>query len=663
MKRLIASCDLYGRSPNFLYDGRQSCRTFCGGGISILVFACQLLGVAFVVWRFFERASAETNINKIYVPDPEGFVLDKTTLPFAFSVQDSDSKRFIDREVYSAEVWYEVRTNKVVDGVLQSTFTKHPLETVACSELQLDPQYFRNLPLEDMHCIRELAHPEVQLRITGAWESSVFGALQILIKKCAGPGCKSAAEIEAKLKRGFFAINYLNYAIQSTNYRQPVSKYPISYFTPISINFSKEVQFWLADTEIRTDDSIFGYVEPKSLKYTSVDSIVNELTGVTDLQGREPDHMLKLSFRMDSIKYSVSRVYLNLVQSLAELGGILKIIATASLLITVRLSSVLLKLDLAALKLRSEAGPHNPLLNCKGTRAKTRLIPENPSAKPDQPARKREGSRTPQIAQFREGNLIFPAGYLKKKKLSPDVDAEEKSNRLLSSGRQHLAGDSTPKSGLQKNRDTMQTGLPPAEPSLLRRVQFLIDRSQESRRRIAEEADELESALNSVSAGQVFLESYLPFLLSPDSPLKRILRHTNGILAALDYTKYLDLCEEVEKLKAVLFTFDQRFIFDCLKSRDICKSRPGERSRRVSTFLPREETDPRSRKNGEQAPRLGNSASPWLQNSAISKALADHERDRRLKEQVLSITKKEKPDEFDLLCIEVFGFLLTDQTR
>ena len=45
------------------------------------------------------------------------------------------------------------------------------------------------------------------------------------------------------------------------------------------------------------------------------------------------------------------------------------------------------------------------------------------------------------------------------------------------------------------------------------------------------------------------------------------------------------------------------------------------------------------------------------------KNLPDHERDRRLKEQVLSITKKEKPDEFDLLCIEVFGFLLTDQTR
>ena len=661
MKRLIASCDVYGQSPSFLYNGLPTCRTVWGGWISILVFACQFMGVVFVVWRYFSRFSSETNVNKIYVPDPEGFVLDKTTLPFAFSVQGADAVRFIDDQIYTTEVWYERRTNRLVQGVYKSTFDKIVLDTVTCDQVGLDPQYFRNLPLKDMICIKEFLNPTMQLRIMGEWESSEFGVLQIMVRKCTGPSCKPEAEIESKLRSGFFAVNYINYAVQSSNYKNPVSVYPSSYFTPISVFFSKLIHLRLANTEFFTDDSPFGYEKPKALRYTAVDRILNELTGVTDPNGEKPDHFLNLTFRMDPIKYTVSRVYVNLIQSFAELGGILKIIATISLLLTMRLSSVLLKIDLSKERILKESVLKEKNVTTEQVKMNKveELTEKFDMLKTHLAPRKLGATDHLRIHPNHEGSFRPPFITLKKKKLSPDVDHKQKSI-IIGSPQNKQHGLITPqKSDLEFERES-KSRFPQNQA-----LKPLLDRSAETSRMNSLEVTDLEHKLNKISNTQILLGSYLPFLLKKSTPLKQLLHATDEYLSCLDYIKYLELFEEVEKLKALVLAPDQLFLFSHLKSKEILKCRSYLNIKAPTTSHSPQLNSVKIVHSLHEKPGISLHSHPDTTHESSKQLLEENNEKTRQKltEKVRLLFEKESLDEFDMICIEAFGFLLHSSNK
>ena len=350
MKRIIASLDRYGQTPQFLYNGLSACKTAWGGYITLLVICYQAFCLGFIIYRYFERGSSETNINRQFIPDPKGFTLTKQTMPFAFGIEDSSAKLYIDFSIFTVKALYIFKETRFTNGVDSSVYTTTELPVVPCREVGLDPTYFSSLPLDTMLCIKEFINPTINMKITGEFRSPEFGYIKIFISPCKGASCKSESEIMQKLKAGYMTFTYLNYALQSSNYENPVIKFPATYFTTFSTDYSKSIEFRMTDTELLTQDSLFGYVKPQSFNFTSVEMVTDKIAQLNQNISALPDSMVNFVFRMDQLKFSVSRVYKTSFQYMAELGGMLNITVLFTLIVTNRLSYVLLFIDVVKRK-------------------------------------------------------------------------------------------------------------------------------------------------------------------------------------------------------------------------------------------------------------------------------------------------------------------------
>jgi len=266
---VLRKIDIFGYSPKLNYFGNTTATSTFGGLATIMVGLCYASIFAFTIWRYFERSSPETNVDTLFVKDPEGFVLNKDTLPFAFGIQDPNTaEHFIDESIYTVVAKYRNSYKHVVNGVLISTSKETILPLVPCSEVNMDLSYFDNLELSQMYCLKEFAEKTKELKITGMFESDRYGRIEISFNRCK-TNCKTNEEIDKKLKDGYFAVNYVNWNAKASDFKNPKHRYPTSYYTSTSAEYTKYISQYMTDNEIVTDSSLIGYMESESLKYTS----------------------------------------------------------------------------------------------------------------------------------------------------------------------------------------------------------------------------------------------------------------------------------------------------------------------------------------------------------------------------------------------------------
>ena len=332
--RYLRSLDLFGCKPELEYGGESTCKSPCGGLVTLLVMMSYLFITLLTTWRYFQREAPATNINKEYVGDPKGMQLTNDSLPIAFGLQDVTTKHFIDPTIYNLTVTYRRTIKEMVGGqlVVKTSITKL-LDLIPCSEANLDNR-FATHPLVNMFCLKDLAQPGYDLTVTGEFESNDFGLLIIRIFRCQGPTCKSDADIESKLANSYFAINYLNRLIKSSNYSDPIHTYPDSFFTPTSINLQKKIVMRLVDHEVVTQSSLTGYTDPKVEKTTIVDQFVTDI-GELRLSGNPPPSpFVMISIRMGRMKTVTVRTYKTIYNYLAEFGGLSQLIVIAIFALT-----------------------------------------------------------------------------------------------------------------------------------------------------------------------------------------------------------------------------------------------------------------------------------------------------------------------------------------
>ena len=173
---LLQRIDLFGQAPYLKYNELNACNSRFGGVISVCVILAWALSLIFTVWRYFERSSPETNYNNVYVNDPVGFELNSTSFPFAFGMQDSSASHFIDGQIYAVQASYRLYTKKTVDGVVIVDRQKIMIERAKCNTMILDKQYFHNVDLNNMYCIKNITLP---MMITGNFESDTWGWIYI----------------------------------------------------------------------------------------------------------------------------------------------------------------------------------------------------------------------------------------------------------------------------------------------------------------------------------------------------------------------------------------------------------------------------------------------------------------------------------------------------
>jgi len=286
-------------------------------------------------------------VDRLFVKDPEGFVLNKDTLPFAFGIQDPNTaEHFIDESIYTVVAKHIKSYNDVVNGELIKKSEETILDLVPCSEVNMDLNYFNNLELSKMYCLKEFVENKKELRITGMWESDQYGRLEFWFERCK-TNCKTNEEIDKKLKDSFFAVNYVNWNAKASDFKNPKHRYPTSYYASTSAEYTKYITQYMTDNEIVTDSSLVGYMEADSLKYTSTGYFQSDTANFVFEPNKYPNHFAMYLIRMDPNKLLISRKYKNIYDYLAEFGGMAQVVVLVGVILTFRLKKISMFLDLA----------------------------------------------------------------------------------------------------------------------------------------------------------------------------------------------------------------------------------------------------------------------------------------------------------------------------
>jgi hypothetical protein len=230
-------------------------------------------------------------------------------------------------------------------GELLTEKTTTPLELITCDQANLDTEFFQNIETSKMFCLKDLVSNSRNIQITGVFESDFYGYLDIQINRCTGASCKPEEEVEAILDNSYFAINYVNFAIKSSNFTSPFEKYPTSYYTSTSTQYTKYIQMRMTSQEIRTDSSILGLGFFKTEKFTSTDQFYNDLAKINSNNGTSTSKMLSVLVRMNQTLIVTSRSYKSLFQFIAELGGIFQVVGLVAFFLTYRYAASNLVLD------------------------------------------------------------------------------------------------------------------------------------------------------------------------------------------------------------------------------------------------------------------------------------------------------------------------------
>jgi len=627
---LLRYLDLYGKKPDLLYKGDSSCKTAYGGVVTLMAMACYVLCICLNVWRYFERSSPETNVNKLFVQDPVGFNATKDSFPFAFGLQDQNGAHFIDDSYYKPEANYLKYTKSIVNGDLKVARQVIPLTLITCDQVPLDGKYFDNLDLKSMHCIKEYYDSSFKhhLEITGEWESNTLGIIQLFIKSCKGAGCKPEADVISKVKSSYFALNYIGSTIKSSNYSDPIERFPSGFFTTISNMFSKQSLFRMADNQIDTQASPFGYVTPETINFTHVGAISTDY-----VQFAQPsdlvDTLIDVQIRMMREKTLTNRAYKTVFQYLAELGGLFNVITVVTLLLTARVGHTLMLIDLAKLNYFSHLATSF----------------RKPQEQQSQGNKMEAEGQSDRNSSLKQGVAIFKRSVASSSQIHLDNSAKMKwslsrPHGIQDSNKKPLAmkyaqiapsdiktpglvsQDQVPihhKSQLHESPDLQRKSSDwdivnqgEKSPALVQKTpankqtedlsSYICNLIAASKRDFEREllkqgSQDLRS--KKVSSGSILLHSFMPFLLPSTSKLRAVINTTEQqATSKFDFLCLLDIINDVHKLKLLLLSPDQRLLFDILPQnpvetedhKNLSLQRAAQEERTLGAFQQRAET-------------------------------------------------------------------------
>ena len=325
----LQKIDLFGYVPELLYKGETSHSTRYGGLVSVTAALGYIGVVSFTVWRYFQREAPATNVETKFVPDPPGFTWDRDNFPFAFGIQDTTATHFIDDQIYTVEATYNLKTTSKVSGEEVINYDSITIPLIRCSEAKLDPQYFNNIPLADMYCLREFINPLKRFQITGRWESQTFGTLSFNFRKCntTSSTCKSAEEISKRLKDSYFAVYFIDRVLKASDFENPWQVIPRSQYMSTSIAYTKYLSYYIQENTVASDSSLIGYLQPKQQTFLSVGVQYSDMSNLALDTSELPSIFLSFVFRMSTSQVIVTRKYKNIYDYLAEFGGMSQVVS------------------------------------------------------------------------------------------------------------------------------------------------------------------------------------------------------------------------------------------------------------------------------------------------------------------------------------------------
>ena len=310
--------DLFGIKPSLYFKGRTKSGTNFGVCLSFFLIAFTSLCFGFFGQDLYYRKNPQLRYNEAYDPFPNGITIDPEVSPVLIELNSPMVDMFYTNSSLVNVNVSQFSIRKTDNGTFV-TMENYRMETCRSDHLtKLDEKtrnYFLSMNLNDFFCIpKDLKN----LTMIGAFDQNVFQTIKFTVSMCNNlthdGKCLSSEEIKQTMSRGFVGIYFVDYNINPSNYENPKESQPKEVFTNFMINSQKEIDIYMRNNYIETDDGVI---------FQSVNTeIVNNFDHSTEMDFRleDPDFLL-IYFKIKQGNSYYRRTYRKFQEILAQIGG------------------------------------------------------------------------------------------------------------------------------------------------------------------------------------------------------------------------------------------------------------------------------------------------------------------------------------------------------
>ena len=325
--KILLDIDFFGIKPKFNINNKYSYGTYYGAIVSI--FICILLSIIFFM-QFFKIIlhSEPTLITTIYNDeDPKKLNITPNNFILTFSLQDINYNNYINESIYFVSA-------SLANVNLYPNGTNHLIEKnlslIKCSDynFSLIPDYFKNLPLNNLYCINESL-----ISIQGQFKKNIWSYINLRFYICNKTEdnlnkCASENEIKSRLNGGYIGIFMTDFNVIPTNYSNPSNIFGTNVYNSFSIRNHVDYWMYLKPIEVITDNGYFMENKKKD-DFFGLDYSKSDIYYLDD-----NSNFLTIIIRVSPRRDVYERSYLKIQGAAATIGGMINLSIFIGQLIT-----------------------------------------------------------------------------------------------------------------------------------------------------------------------------------------------------------------------------------------------------------------------------------------------------------------------------------------
>ena len=314
--RFVKNIDFYGKEPEFYFDGQRKQVTIIGRILTYIFIILYILIFSYKLYRMIERIDItfyDSYSNTGEIPSVQ---INKDNFTFVFGLRDKTGTHFIDSTIYYPLAYFFSNGNY------------EEIEIVRCNENLLTEEFIEHLGRNNIHeyfCLSDLNY---ELK---PFMNSIRLEVFPCIDQYEGENyCKSREYIDSYLNNDLFMIYLEDVNLTPLNYKNPVKKKISSFNTEIFRNLGQFLFTEMQVVKIETSTNIIGFdffTEPRIedfIKYDKQNILTYPGYNVLDENNTYPATIFEL--RLNDRILLEKREYVQLIDVLGELGGLMEII-------------------------------------------------------------------------------------------------------------------------------------------------------------------------------------------------------------------------------------------------------------------------------------------------------------------------------------------------
>ena len=314
--RFVKNIDFYGKEPEFYFDGKRKQVTIIGRILTYIFIILYILIFSYKLYRMTERIDITFYDSYSNTGEIPSVKIMKDNFTFVFGLQDKSGSHFIDDSIYYPVAYFFSNGNY------------EEIEIVRCNENLLTEEvieHFGKDNIREYFCLSDLNY---ELK---PFMNSLRLEVYPCIDQYEGENyCKTREYIDEYLNNLLFMIYLEDVNLTPLNYQYPVKKKINSFNTEIFRNLGQYLFAEMQVVKIETSTNIIGFdffTEPKTedfIKYDQQNTLTYPGYNVLDENNTYPATIFEL--RLNDRILLEKREYVQLIDVLGELGGLMEII-------------------------------------------------------------------------------------------------------------------------------------------------------------------------------------------------------------------------------------------------------------------------------------------------------------------------------------------------